>query len=41
MHPELNRTLQETDTTDWKEIPVEYGREILRVRVPPDCAILS
>ena len=41
MHPELNRTLQEIDTTDWKEIAVEYGREILRVRVPPNCTILS
>ncbi|MHB9097578.1 MAG: lactate racemase domain-containing protein [Syntrophales bacterium] len=41
MHPDIHRTLQETDTTDWKEIAVEYGREILPVRVPADCDILS
>ncbi len=41
MHPDLSRTLQEIDTTDWKEIAVEYGRENLRVRVPPNCTILS
>ncbi len=41
MHPELNRTLHEIDTADWKEIAVEYGRENLRVRVPPNCTILS
>jgi nickel-dependent lactate racemase len=41
MHPELNRTLPEIDTADWKEIAVEYGQENLRVRVPPTCTILS
>jgi nickel-dependent lactate racemase len=41
MHPEINRTLQKIDTADWKEIAVEYGRENLRVRVPPNCTILS
>ncbi len=41
MHPEIRRTLQEIDTTGWKEITVEYGREILPVRVPADCDILS
>lgn len=29
------------DTTDWKEIPVEYGPETISVRVPPDCAIVT
>jgi lactate racemase len=41
MHPEINRTLQKIDTADWKEIAVEYGRENLRVRVPPNCTSLS
>jgi len=41
MHPEIRRTLKEIDTTNWKEIAVEYGREILPVRVPADCDILS
>ena len=41
MRPDIENTCQETDTTDWKEIPVEYGAEILKVRVPPDCAIIG
>ncbi len=41
MHPDIHRTIRETDTANWKEIAVEYGREILRVRVPADCDILS
>ncbi len=41
MDPETQRTLQEIDTADWKAIPVEYGQEILSVRVPPGCTILS
>jgi nickel-dependent lactate racemase len=41
MHPDIHRTLQKIDTADWKEIAVEYGRENLRVRVPPNCDILS
>ncbi len=41
MHPELKDTLQQTDIAQWKEIAVEYGQEVLRVRVPADCAILS
>ncbi len=41
MNPEIRRTLQEMNTEDWKEIPVEYGREILAIRVPPNCDILS
>jgi nickel-dependent lactate racemase len=41
MQPDIENTCQETDTTDWKEIPVEYGAEILKVRVPPNCAIIG
>ena len=41
MQPDIENTCEETDTTDWKEIPVEYGAEILKVRVPPDCAIIG
>ena len=41
MRPDIENICRETDTTDWKEIPVEYGAEILKVRVPPDCAIIS
>jgi hypothetical protein len=41
MHPEIRRMLQEIETTNWKQIPVEYGREILNIRVPPHCEILT
>ncbi len=41
MQPDTDHTLQEADTTGWKEIAVEYGQEILPVRVPANCAILS
>src|SRR4030042_3241254 len=41
MNPEIRQTLKEMTTEDWKEIPVEYGREILAIRVPPNCDILS
>jgi lactate racemase len=41
MHPEFRRTLQEIDITDWKPIAIDYGRENLSVRVPPNCTILA
>ena len=41
MNPEIRRTLAEVNTEDWREVPVEYGREILAIRVPPNCDILS
>jgi lactate racemase len=41
MHPEIRQTLRGIETADWKEIPVEYGREILNVRVPQNCTILT
>ena len=41
MHPAIDQALKECDTTDWKEIAFEYGQETLRVRVPPNCDILS
>jgi len=41
MNPDIENTCRETDITDWKEIPIEYGKEILKVRVPPHCAIIG
>ena len=41
MNPEIQRTLEAINTLDWKEIPIEYGREILFIRVPPNCHILT
>jgi hypothetical protein len=41
MQPDIEKICRETDTADWKEIPIEYGKEILKVRVPPGCAIIG
>jgi nickel-dependent lactate racemase len=41
MHPEINHSSQEIDTSDWREIAVEYGREILMIHVPPLCDTLT
>ena len=41
MNPEIQRTIEAINTEDWKEIPIEYGREILAIRVPPNCHILT
>jgi len=41
MEPEIRRRLEQVETRDWKEIPMEYGREILTIRVPPRCEILT
>jgi len=41
MPDENRRTLPKIDTTLWKPLAIEYGRENLSVRVPPDCAILA
>jgi len=41
MHPEIRQTLREIEITDWKEIPVEYGRVVLTIRVPQHCDILT
>ena len=41
MRPDIENTCHAIDTTNWKEIPIDYGAEILKVRVPPDCAIIG
>jgi lactate racemase len=41
MRPDIENHCRETDTANWKEIPVEYGTETLKVRVPRDCAIIG
>lgn len=41
MRPDIERVCRETDTAEWKEIPVEYGAETLKIRVPPDCAVIG
>jgi nickel-dependent lactate racemase len=41
MQSDILKAAQEIDTTDWKEIPVDYGRYRLDIRVPPNCVILG
>jgi nickel-dependent lactate racemase len=41
MHPESRDLFRDIDIARWKQIPMEYGRYRLSVRVPPDCAVLT
>ncbi|MGD0919532.1 MAG: nickel-dependent lactate racemase [Thermodesulfobacteriota bacterium] len=41
MLPDVRKVIKEIDTKDWKSIPVEFGRDVLEVFVPPDCAELG
>ena len=41
MQADIHTAAQQVDTTDWKEIPVDYGRYRLDVRVPPNCVIVG
>lgn len=41
MHSAIRRTLGGAVPSDWKEITIEYGQEVLSVRVPPQSAVLS
>ncbi len=41
MKPDLKRLINKMDRKDWKPIGVEFGRNILDVLVPPDCAELT
>jgi len=41
MQSDIHTAAQQIDLTDWREIPVDYGRYRLDVRVPPNCVILG
>jgi nickel-dependent lactate racemase len=41
MRADIEKNCQEVDMTGWKEIPVEYGAQTLRVRVPPGCETIG
>jgi nickel-dependent lactate racemase len=41
MRPEIKRALKKIDTTAWKEISVEFGRNAVGVLVPPNCVELT
>ena len=35
MKPEMKKAIKKIDTKNWKKIPVEFGREVLEISVPP------
>jgi nickel-dependent lactate racemase len=41
MLPDVKKAIKEINTKDWKRVPVEFGRDVLEVFVPPDCAEFS
>ncbi|MCX8118116.1 MAG: nickel-dependent lactate racemase [Desulfobacterota bacterium] len=41
MRQDLKRSLKAVDTTDWKPVEVEFGRQTIEVRLPPHSAVLS
>ena len=41
MNQDIRKLCRTIDTTDWKEIPIEYGSENLSIRVPPNCAMIG
>src|SRR4030042_1069128 len=41
MRPEIKRAIKKIDTTDWKKVSVEFGRETIEVSVPSNCVELS
>src|SRR5512143_2023648 len=41
MRNDLKRAIQKTDTTGWKKVLVEFGRNAIEVSVPPGCVELT
>jgi nickel-dependent lactate racemase len=41
MKPEMKKAIKKIDTKNWKKVPVEFGREVLEIYVPPGCIELS
>ncbi|MGQ9509407.1 MAG: nickel-dependent lactate racemase [Thermodesulfobacteriota bacterium] len=41
MKSEIKKVIKKVDTENWKPIAIEFGREMLEVRVPPDCEELT
>ena len=41
MKPEMKKAIKKIDTKNWKKVPVEFGREVLEISVPPGCIELS
>jgi nickel-dependent lactate racemase len=41
MLPDMKKVIKKIDTKDWKKVSVEFGRNILEISVPGNCAELS
>jgi len=41
MLPDLKRIITKADMKGWKKVSVEFGREVLKISVPPDCVELG
>ena len=41
MRPDIQKGIKKIDTTDWKKVPLEYGRNVLEILVPRSCVELS
>ena len=37
----VNTFLYNMDTSNWKSVDLEYGRDFLKIQVPPDCDVLK
>ncbi|MGQ9644923.1 MAG: nickel-dependent lactate racemase [Thermodesulfobacteriota bacterium] len=41
MKPDIKKAIKKIDTTNWKKVWVEFGRESIEILVPPNCAELT
>ncbi len=41
MNTESSGAIPDADLTDWKFVEVEYGSQVLPIRVPPDCRVIQ
>ncbi len=41
MRSDIQKRIKKIDTKDWKKVSVEFGRNILEISVPANCAELS
>ena len=41
MRSDIQKSMKKIDTSDWKRVSVEYGRNVLEVLLPPSCVELT
>jgi nickel-dependent lactate racemase len=41
MRPDIKKGIKKIDTKGWKKIPLEFGRNVLEISVPPNCVELG